>query len=70
MKLYRLYFIGSDGHFDGVHEIEVASDERAIEVAAQYANQRPAELWERDRRIKIFPTPPKGGQPPSPRLAQ
>jgi hypothetical protein len=60
MKAYRLDYIGADGHYADVREIVGKNDDAAIAIAAGQAERRPAELWERDRRVKIFPSPPRG----------
>jgi hypothetical protein len=59
MKAYRLYFIGADGHFAKVEVIEAADDAAAIAAAAVLLSGSGAELWDLDRRVKVFPTPPK-----------
>jgi hypothetical protein len=60
MRAYRLYYIGRDGHYADVSEIIGENDDAAIAIAANQARRRPAELWERYRRVKVFPAPPKG----------
>ena len=58
MKAYRLYLIGKDSHFAGVQGIDAPEDEAAIAEAAQIVDDQPMELWDRGRKVKVFPADP------------
>jgi hypothetical protein len=45
VNLYRLYFVGHDGHFSGVVELSCADDAAAIEAVDEHRDGRPMELW-------------------------
>jgi hypothetical protein len=49
---YRLYFLDGDGHIRGVAELDCASDAEAIVLAESFGDDRPMELWRRDRWIR------------------
>jgi hypothetical protein len=49
--LFRIYKIGSHGHYIGVQEIECANDQEAIQNAQQIVDGHDVELWERGRFI-------------------
>jgi hypothetical protein len=51
MPEYRVYTIGSDGHFFNVAPLECADDAEAIERAEQLLDGHDIELWQRDRQI-------------------
>jgi hypothetical protein len=55
MPDYRVYFVGHDGRFAGVKEIECDSDSVAVEKAQEFMDGRDIELWERARFIRKFP---------------
>jgi hypothetical protein len=48
---YRLYLVGSDGHFVGCEEFEASNDEKAVEIAGSRTDSHDVELWERDRKV-------------------
>jgi hypothetical protein len=52
---YRIYFVGHDGRFAGVKELECVGDAEAIEEAKQLIDGRDIELWQRARFIQRFP---------------
>jgi hypothetical protein len=41
MAVYRLFFVGGDGHYTGVHEITVAEDEEAKKMPPNIAANGP-----------------------------
>jgi hypothetical protein len=51
---YRVYIIGSDGHFVKAIQLDCVDDAAAIESAKQFIDGRDIELWQRDRRIARF----------------
>jgi hypothetical protein len=58
MPEYRIYPVGSDGHFIGEKNIECADDQEAIRIAQQDVDGRAIELWERARFItRLAPKP-------------
>jgi hypothetical protein len=59
MQEYRVYVIGSDGHFYNSLPLECADDDMAMERARQLVNGRDVELWQRDRKIARFDHKPK-----------
>ena len=53
---YRLYFMTcTGGHIDRFEAIEADSDAGAIESAKLYRGSYPLELYQRDRRVEVFP---------------
>jgi hypothetical protein len=52
---YRLFFMGSRGHFEGVIEMEAEDDELAILAAEDLADGRAMELWRLAVCVKSFP---------------
>jgi hypothetical protein len=56
---YRVYVIGSDGHFIEAIQLNCQDDTAAIESAKQFIDGHDIELWQRDRRIARFDTRPK-----------
>jgi hypothetical protein len=54
MRTYRLYRQADDGHVVGPVVFESDDDEEAIELAADMADGRPMELWERERWVVVF----------------
>jgi hypothetical protein len=54
MTDYRVYIIGSDGHFQKAVLLDCSNDEAAIESAKQCINGHDVELWQRDRLIARF----------------
>ena len=58
MPEYRIYTVGSDGHFISGQDIECADDQEAIQIAQQAVDGRSIELWERARFItRLAPKP-------------
>jgi hypothetical protein len=54
MPEYRVYIIGSDGHFRDSVALECADDSEATEKAKQLVDGHDVELWQRDRKIATF----------------
>jgi hypothetical protein len=59
MPDYRVYVIGSDGHFLRAIQLDCRDDAAAIESAKQLIDGNDIELWQRDRRIARFDSRPK-----------
>jgi hypothetical protein len=53
MPEYRVYIIGSDGHFFNSVELDCADDSEAMERANNLL-VHDVELWQRDRKIGQF----------------
>lgn len=52
---YRLYFIDrSSGHIDHFREYEAEDDQAALAVAERWREDGPMELWNRDRKLKVW----------------
>jgi hypothetical protein len=59
---YRVYFIGSDGHFVRFVGLSCSDDAEAIEQARRLADSQDVELWSGDRfivRLEHKPNPPR-----------
>jgi hypothetical protein len=55
---YRLYFMdGFSGHIDHFREFEAVDDAAALSVAEQWREDRPMELWNRERKLKHWDAP-------------
>ena len=54
MEPYRLYFVDDEGHITDVNVLDCTCDEEAIEAASGYSDGRAMELWQLDRRIRVF----------------
>jgi hypothetical protein len=61
MPEYRVYVIGSDGHFFNSVPLECADDSEAMEQAKQLVDGHDVELWQRDRKVATFEHKPKSG---------
>jgi hypothetical protein len=48
---YRVYIVGSDGHFVSSVPLECADDAEATEQAKQLVDGHDVELWQRARKI-------------------
>jgi hypothetical protein len=59
MPEYRVYIIGSDGHFHSAVPLECADDIEATKQARKLADGHDVELWQRDRKIARFGHKPK-----------
>jgi hypothetical protein len=51
MREYRVYIVGSDGHFSNVFPLDCADDGEAMEQAKQLVDGDDVELWQRDRKV-------------------
>jgi hypothetical protein len=60
MTDYRVYVIGTDGHFVRAIQLDCPNDRAAIESAKQFINGHDIELWQRDRIITKFDRKPEG----------
>ena len=54
MPEYRIYIVGSDGHFHSSVPLECDDDTDAMEKAKQLVYGHDVELWQRDRKIARF----------------
>lgn len=61
MPEYRVYIIGSDGHFRDSIALECADDSEAKEQAKQLVEGYDVELWQRTRKIATFHHKPDSG---------
>jgi hypothetical protein len=59
MPEYRVYIVGSDGHFFNSVPLECADDDEAAEQAKQLVDGHDVELWQRDRKVAAFEHKPK-----------
>jgi hypothetical protein len=59
MPEYRVYIIGSDGHFYNSVPLECADDTAAKKRAKKLVDGHDVELWQRDRKIATFEHKPK-----------
>lgn len=55
MPRYRLYFLSPSGRIAGVSELACETDEEAIAESDAAFDGRGMELWERERRVKVYP---------------
>jgi hypothetical protein len=55
MADYRIYVVGSDGHFINVVAIECADDAEATKRAAHLVDGHDVELWQRARKVASLP---------------
>ena len=61
MITYRIYTIGSDGHFANIEVAECVDDKDVVEKALAQANGRALEIWDHKRFVVRLPgDPPKG----------
>jgi hypothetical protein len=51
---YRVYFVGRDGHFSSVQEIECVDDQGALVRAMGVSQGHEVEVWRRDRCMVIL----------------
>jgi hypothetical protein len=59
MLYYRLYYFDRfSGHIDHFREFEAGGDGAAMAIAERWADGRPMELWNRERRLKRWDTIP------------
>jgi hypothetical protein len=58
MRYYRLYFMDRfSGHIDHFREFEAEDDDSALEIAESWREDRPMELWNRQRKLKHWDSP-------------
>ena len=55
MADYRVYVVGSDGHFIDVVVLECGDDAEATERAAQLVDGHDLELWQDARKVATLP---------------
>jgi len=57
---YRVYLIGSDGHFYNAVPLKLkcTNDDEAIEKARQLVDGHDVELWQLDRKVAAFKSYP------------
>jgi hypothetical protein len=56
---YRVYIVGSDGHFVSSVALECADDTEATEQTEQLVDGHDVELWQRARKIAVLKHKPK-----------
>jgi hypothetical protein len=61
MSEYRAYFVGDDGHFTNVIELECADDTEAKERAKQFVTGHDIEVWQLGRKVTMLKAAPFGG---------
>jgi hypothetical protein len=61
MTDYRIYVVGTDGHFVTSRGFVCDGDEHAIEWAKQSIEDQPIELWSGKRMVTRLSPPPKHG---------
>jgi hypothetical protein len=54
MVEYRVYLIGSDGHFYRSVALNCADDAEAVEGAKRLLDGHDIELWQSDRKVAMF----------------
>ena len=59
MPEYRVYVVGTDGHFFHSHALDCPDDDAAMEEAKQLVDGFDVELWQRARKIARFEGKPK-----------
>jgi hypothetical protein len=60
MRYYRLYFMDPlSGHIDQFREFEADDDEAAIAIAEAWREDRPMELWNRERKLRHWDAAPQ-----------
>ena len=60
MRYYRLYFFDRySGHIDQFREFEANSDDAALELAERWSDGRAMELWNRERRLRLWQVEPR-----------
>ena len=51
---YRLFFFDGAAHIEKAHEYDTSDDQAAIRIAEGWREGRRMELWQRDRRVKVW----------------
>lgn len=63
MRYYRLYFMDRvSGHIDHFREFEAEDDDAALATAEHWRNGQAMELWNLERKLKHWDTPPPDGE--------
>ena len=58
MRYYRLYFMDRfSGHIDYFREFEAETDDDAMRTAESWREDRPMELWNRQRKLQRWDNP-------------
>lgn len=58
MSYYRLYFMDRfSGHIDHFREFQAEHDDDALAIAERWREDRPMELWNRERKLKHWNMP-------------
>jgi hypothetical protein len=52
---YKLYLLGPGGHIMAREDLRAEDDAHAIVMAERRSGGGAAELWEGDRKVKVFP---------------
>ena len=58
MGFYRLFLFDGAAHIERAHEFEAPDDEAAIRISEAWREGRGMELWQRDRRLKVWAAAP------------
>ena len=57
LPAYRAYFLGQTGRIVGVEVLPAIDDDDAKVFAGALRNEHGMELWERGRRLAVYPRP-------------
>jgi len=63
MLQYRIYYVGSDGHFIKAENVSFESDAEAISEARRLAGDHPIEVWQLDRLVTKIDVSPGSSMP-------
>jgi hypothetical protein len=55
MPGYKLYFFNAEGHISHFLDLVCVDDEEAEKVAEEHPSEHLRELWDRKRKVKVFP---------------
>ena len=56
MPYYRLYFLDRfSGHIEHFREFEADHDDAALAIAEGWRDDKPVELWNRNRKLRNWP---------------
>ena len=61
MADYRLYLLDPDGHVARSIELQLETDEQALDAASGHQHAHGMELWQLGRRIRTFKPPAAEG---------
>jgi hypothetical protein len=59
MPFYRVYFIGQDGHFTSVTDLDCVDDDAAIRFTMRLVNGNDVEVWQGARKLAAFEHKPE-----------